>query len=185
MTLAPSAATTATTDADADVLAQPGQPGQPGQTRPAVSVGPALPEPGRLAAAGSLRIGPVEAAPYAWPYDGSFSPATTAVVNIDWQVDFCGHGGYVDAMGYDLALTRAGLAPTARLLALLRPLGFLIVHTREGHARTWPTARRTSCGARSGSAPASVIVAPAGASSPAANPAGRSSRRWRRCPARW
>lgn len=130
MTLAPSAATT---DADADVLAQPGQPGQPGQTRPAVSVGPALPEPGRLAAAGSLRIGPVEAAPYAWPYDGSFSPATTAVVNIDWQVDFCGHGGYVDAMGYDLALTRAGLAPTARLLALLRPLGFLIVHTREGH----------------------------------------------------
>ncbi|CAJ65029.1 Isochorismatase family protein [Frankia alni ACN14a] len=102
-------------------------------TRPAVTAGPPLPNPVRLAAAGDLRIGPVVANPYAWPYDGSFSPATTAVINIDWQVDFCGPGGYVDAMGYDLGLTRAGLAPTAALLAALRPLGFLIVHTREGH----------------------------------------------------
>ncbi|EIV95491.1 cysteine hydrolase family protein [Frankia sp. QA3] len=104
-----------------------------GAVRPAVTAGPPPPNPDRLAAAGDLRIGPVVAKPYAWPYDGSFSPATTAVINIDWQVDFCGPGGYVDAMGYDLALTRAGLAPTAALLAVLRPLGFLIVHTREGH----------------------------------------------------
>ncbi|SNQ49933.1 Nicotinamidase-like amidase [Frankia canadensis] len=103
------------------------------EERPAVSAGPALAEPDRLATAGRRRIGPVAAEPYAWPYDGSFSPATTAVINIDWQVDFCGPGGYVDAMGYDLSLTRAGLAPTAALLDLLRPLGFLIVHTREGH----------------------------------------------------
>jgi nicotinamidase-related amidase len=75
----------------------------------------------------------VRAEPYDWPYDGAFGPATTVVLNIDWQVDFCGKGGYVDAMGYDLQLTRAGLAPTARLLEALRPLGFFIVHTREGH----------------------------------------------------
>lgn len=75
----------------------------------------------------------VPADPYDWPYDGSFTPSRTAVINIDWQVDFCGKGGYVDAMGYDLALTRAGLAPTARLLEVVRRLGFFVVHTREGH----------------------------------------------------
>jgi nicotinamidase-related amidase len=79
------------------------------------------------------RYSTVSAEPYDWPYDGSFSSATTAVINIDWQVDFCGKGGYVDAMGYDLELTRAGLEPTARVLSVLRPLGFFIVHTREGH----------------------------------------------------
>ena len=42
-------------------------------------------------------------------------------------------GGYVDAMGYDLALTRAGLAPTAAMLAVARELGFHILRTREGH----------------------------------------------------
>ena len=88
---------------------------------------------GGVTATGELSIGPVAAEPYDWPYDGSFRPATTALINIDWQVDFCGPGGYVDAMGYDIELTRAGLAPTAAVLDLLRPLGFLIVHTREGH----------------------------------------------------
>ena len=77
--------------------------------------------------------GPVEAEPYAWPFDGAFDVARTAVVCIDWQVDFCGAGGYVDAMGYDLKLTRAGFEPTARVLAAVRPLGMMVVHTREGH----------------------------------------------------
>jgi biuret amidohydrolase len=84
-------------------------------------------------ATAQVRFGPVPATPYAWPYDGSFAAAHTAVVCIDWQTDFCGPGGYVDAMGYDLSLTRAGLAPTAALLAQARAAGFLIIHTREGH----------------------------------------------------
>src|SRR4051794_41859628 len=75
----------------------------------------------------------VAADPYPWPYDGSFSPATTALVNIDWQVDFCGPGGYVDTMGYDLKLTRAGLEPTATVLAAARAVGMTVVHTRGGH----------------------------------------------------
>jgi nicotinamidase-related amidase len=83
--------------------------------------------------ASDVRFGAVEARPYAWPFDGSFAPATTAVLCIDWQTDFCGPGGYVDTMGYDLSLTRAGLAPTAGLLAAVRPLGFTVIHTREGH----------------------------------------------------
>lgn len=78
-------------------------------------------------------LGPVSAQPYNWPYDQTFDPATTALMLIDWQVDFCGPGGYVDAMGYDLNLTRAGLEPTARVLAAARQAGLLIVHTREGH----------------------------------------------------
>jgi biuret amidohydrolase len=76
---------------------------------------------------------PVEAEPYAWPYDGQIDVARTALVNIDWQTDFCGPGGYVDAMGYDLNLTRAGLEPTMRVLAVARELGMRVIHTREGH----------------------------------------------------
>jgi nicotinamidase-related amidase len=75
----------------------------------------------------------LEAQPYAWPYDGSFGAATTALVNIDWQVDFCGPGGYVDRMGYDLSLTRSGLPATQRVLAAARAVGMFVVHTREGH----------------------------------------------------
>ena len=79
------------------------------------------------------RFGPIDAQPYAWPYDGVIDPAHTALVNIDWQTDFCGPGGYVDAMGYDLALTRSGLAPTRVVLEACRAAGMLVVHTREGH----------------------------------------------------
>ena len=75
----------------------------------------------------------VEAAPYAWPYDGDLRPGNTALVIIDMQTDFCGVGGYVDKMGYDLSLTRAPIAPISRLLAVMRERGFTIIHTREGH----------------------------------------------------
>lgn len=41
----------------------------------------------------------LESEPYAWPFDGSFSPENTVILVIDMQVDFCAPGGYVDKMG--------------------------------------------------------------------------------------
>jgi len=81
----------------------------------------------------SIRIGPVPAQPYPWPYDGTVAVDHVALVCIDWQTDFCGRGGYVEAMGYDIGLTRAPLPATRRLLDHARSIGMLVIHTREGH----------------------------------------------------
>ena len=75
----------------------------------------------------------VAADPYPWPYDGDLRPANTALVVIDMQTDFCGVGGYVDKMGYDLSLTRAPIEPIRRLMRAMRELGYSVIHTREGH----------------------------------------------------
>jgi nicotinamidase-related amidase len=75
----------------------------------------------------------VNANPYPWPFSGDLRPGNTALIVIDMQTDFCGKGGYVDAMGYDLSLTRAPIEPIRKLLAALRRKGYHILHTREGH----------------------------------------------------
>jgi nicotinamidase-related amidase len=75
----------------------------------------------------------IASTPYRWPFDGDLRPDNTALVVIDMQTDFCGIGGYVDKMGYDLSLTRAPIEPIQRLLAAMRAGGFHIIHTREGH----------------------------------------------------
>jgi nicotinamidase-related amidase len=67
------------------------------------------------------------------PYPYAFDVATTALLVIDMQTDFCGRGGYVDRMGYDLALTASAIEPIQMVLAAAREAGMAVIHTREGH----------------------------------------------------
>ncbi len=76
----------------------------------------------------------IEAKPYNWPFDGHLTAENTALLIIDMQTDFCGKGGYVDKMGYDLSLTRRAIEPIQQLLAVIRDIpNFTVIHTREGH----------------------------------------------------
>ena len=74
----------------------------------------------------------VEAEPYPYPYNGDLHPENTVLLIIDMQIDFCGIGGYVDKMGYDLSLTRAPIEPIKQVLEVARAKHFHIMHTREG-----------------------------------------------------
>lgn len=67
------------------------------------------------------------------PYPYAFDIDNTALVIIDMQIDFCGSGGYVDRMGYDLSLTAAPIEPIKKVLAAARAAGMTVIHTREGH----------------------------------------------------
>lgn len=78
-------------------------------------------------------MGFVEADPYLYPYNGDMRLENTVLLVIDMQTDFCGIGGYVDKMGYDLSLTRSPIQPILRVLEVMRAKGFPVIHTREGH----------------------------------------------------
>ena len=75
----------------------------------------------------------IKSDPYPYPFNGELRHENTVLLIIDMQTDFCGKGGYVDAMGYDLSLTRAPIDPIRRLLDVMRAEGYTVIHTREGH----------------------------------------------------
>ncbi len=75
----------------------------------------------------------IKSTPYAWPWNGDLRPDNTALIIIDMQTDFCGKGGYVELMGYDISQSRACIEPINKVLSAMRKSGFHITHTREGH----------------------------------------------------
>ncbi len=76
----------------------------------------------------------ISADPYEWPFNKNLTIENTCLMIIDMQTDFCGEGGYVDRMGYDLSLTQRAIKPIKELLETVREIpGFLVIHTREGH----------------------------------------------------
>ncbi len=75
----------------------------------------------------------VPAQPYSWPFDGDLRPQNTALIIIDMQIDFCGKGGYIDGLGYDLSNARATIEPIRGVLARFRRGQYQVIHTREGH----------------------------------------------------
>jgi nicotinamidase-related amidase len=72
--------------------------------------------------------------PFPFPRRGTLHPDSTAIFVIDMQRDFCAPGGYMDRLGADLAPLRAPIGPIQRVLEAARPLGYRVVHTREGYA---------------------------------------------------
>lgn len=70
----------------------------------------------------------------ALPFPFAFVPARTAVVMIDMQRDFLEPGGFGATLGNDVSRLAPAIGPAARLLALARAHGMLVVHTRECHA---------------------------------------------------
>jgi nicotinamidase-related amidase len=75
----------------------------------------------------------VPADPYKWPWNGDLRPENTALIVIDMQTDFCGKGGYIDLLGYDISVTRAVVPQIRTVLDRMRAGGYHILHTREGH----------------------------------------------------
>lgn len=67
------------------------------------------------------------------PYAYDWSLENTALVIIDMQRDFCYEGGFGEALGNDVALTKAIIPTVGKMLEFARTNKMMVIHTREGH----------------------------------------------------
>ncbi|WP_396027458.1 cysteine hydrolase family protein [Actinomycetospora sp. TBRC 11914] len=67
------------------------------------------------------------------PGEFTLDVATTALVIIDMQRDFCEPGGFGETLGNDVSRLRTTIPPLQRVLAAARAVGMTVIHTREGH----------------------------------------------------
>lgn len=67
------------------------------------------------------------------PYEFAFEPGRVALMCIDFQRDFVEAGGFGESLGNDVSSLRGSIAPTRRVLDKFRELGWMVIHTREGH----------------------------------------------------
>ncbi len=68
------------------------------------------------------------------PFAFELQPGHAALLVIDMQRDFIEPGGFGAALGNDVSLLAAAIAPTRALLDAWRSHGWPVVHTRESHA---------------------------------------------------
>ncbi len=75
----------------------------------------------------------IQASPNDFPHRGFSNPASTALLVIDMQNDFCAHGGYVERQGYSLASLQAPIARIQSVVQACRCKGIPVLFTRQGY----------------------------------------------------
>ncbi len=81
-----------------------------------------------------MQLSRIPSSPYAFPLLSPLTAKDTAFISIDMQGDFCLDGGYMSALGIDIAPLQAPIPFAAQLLDIARQLSFPVIHTREGFA---------------------------------------------------